>query len=144
MVQMIRKSFYRCLIEGTPDTCDNDRYFHQFKAEAREGFGWLGRQGLAVLPFRIRQLPSQEWIPLQRKIGPEGQDGFIGDPELFPAIVSAALFESEPTTGDTEKNEGSALTVIWFQHNALVVLEDEPLAWLRQLKWDNLAYDFTN
>lgn len=144
MVRMYREEFYIGLLQGMPDPYDNDTYFHGFRDKAMDLFGWIGKQGSVVLPFKVRHSPSHEWLPFQRKIGPKGQDGYRGDPEQFPYIVSAGLFESAPTTGDTEINEGSALNQIRFQHDAHVVLEDEPLAWLRQIKWDDLAYDYTN
>ena len=130
------------VLAGTPDTWDNDQRIHRLSAKGRELFGeYTGRPGMHLLPFRVKQPPDLEWLPLQREIGPKSMDAEIGETEWLPEIASIGVFQSTPTKGE-RKSDGSILSVIWLQHDPFVVLEEEPLEWLRQIKWDELAEDY--
>lgn len=143
LVQFYRQEIYLGVLEGLPDTWDNDHRILQLRAKGIELFGkWTGRPGMHLLPFRVKQPPNLEWLPLQREISPISSEAMYGDTEWLPEIASIGVFESTPTKGDTESSVGSILSVIWFQHDPFVVLEEEPLERLRQIDWDGLADNF--
>ena len=143
LVQMYRQEIYLGVLEGTPDTWDNDQRIHRLIAKGRELFGDTnGKPGMHILPFRVKQPPALEWLPRLRAVGRVSMDAEIGEIEWLPEIASIGLFRSTPTKGDAGSNVGSVLSVVWFQHDPFVVLEEEPLEWWRQIKWDELAEDY--
>jgi len=143
LVEMYRQEIYLGVLEGTPDTWDNDQRIHRLSAKGRELFGeYTGKPGMHILPFRVKQPPDLEWLPRQRAIGPVSYDAELGETEWLPEIASIGIFQSTPTKRDTGSSVSSVLSVIWFQHDPFIVLEEEPLCWLRQIKWDDLAEDF--
>jgi len=63
------------------------------------------------------------------------------DPEWIPLICCIGCFRSFPPVHDQEKH-GSCLTVVWYQDDYAMPIDEGIIQELKQLDWDRLATDF--
>ena len=140
LVQMYREETYLGLIQGTPDSWDNDQTIHDLAKRSREKmYTHWGKGGLHLLPIDVLRPPDWDWEPLGRELAPESNEGQLGDVELLPATASVATFVSEPVKDDPYQGHHSILTIMWFQRSSLVTFEDKMMEHLRNVSWNELA-----
>jgi len=90
-----------------------------------------------VLPTQMQAWPKKEWLPWVMPSEPDTVPG--STPEILPGFVTVARFISSPLQDDPEDGDASLLSVIWFQHDPHLFIEEEPLECLRQVNWELLA-----
>lgn len=140
LTDMYREETYLTLIQGDPDSCDNDQRIHDFANRSSEKlYGQWGKAGFHLLPFEVMRPPEWDWEPLGREIAPPSNEGKLGEVELLPATVSIATFVSDPTKDNPYERHHSILSVMWLQRSSLITFEDKLLDHLRKINWNELA-----
>jgi hypothetical protein len=113
---------YSGLLEGSPDARANE-VFMQWALSA------AAKHCLELNPIHL--------LPPERRTEPPNERGRVT--EWLPRVQCIATFGSTKVR-DPDKCT-SELTVVWFQHDFAMPIDDRALAQLRALDWDALATD---
>ena len=144
LVSLFREDTYVGLHEGYPNALFNDRRIAHLEARGKKVV-WNSTP--VLLPFRVKRWPNNLWVPYQREF--DSTRALSDDHEIFaltresreilPSVISFGLFDSAPIKDDPENGDWSELAAIWLQNDPFLVIAEEPLQHLRQVKWDEFA-----
>jgi hypothetical protein len=122
---------YSGLIEGIPYAALNNDEIDRAMHKARS-FGYAEAR-----PYLI-PAPRRDYL---RKPGDaSGLRSWPGPLELLPAVRCIASFKHVIPVRDRDKHR-SVLTVVWFQDDFALPIEQTVLDQLRLIDWDSLAVD---
>jgi hypothetical protein len=122
---------YLGLIEGIPYAGLNNDEIDCAIQEARS-YGYAAGSPYLIPP------PRRDYL---RKPGDaSGLPSWLGPPEFLPRVRCMASFKDVLPVRDRDKHL-SVLTVIWFQNDFALPIEQTVLEQLRLLDWDSLAVD---
>jgi hypothetical protein len=126
-----QKLTYGNMLEGIPHAEWNDYEIEEALKDAQQSFHWTPH--LLTPPRRNHfQLTGEPIHPLIRKHTPD----LI--PEWLPWVRCIAGFESGPVD---PANDGSWLTLVWFQDEFAMPIDAGILDQILALDWDSLATD---
>lgn len=131
---------YAGLIEGVPNKKTNDwRIEHDLRRAARDG--QIVGEPYLIPPQRrdyLREPGDMDVLREQKSHYPKELER---DPEWLPLICCIGYFESIKAARDP-KMDGSCLTIVWYQDDYALPINDKILQTLKQLDWDRLAFDY--
>jgi uncharacterized protein (TIGR02996 family) len=124
---------YAGLVDGTPTRSSNDYHIEHTLREAETRRFGVGRPHLIPPPRRDY---LREPGDMQRIV-----DHFPDlVPEWLPKVECVGYFKDVVTARDPDRDL-SLLTVVWFQDEYALPIQEPALSQLRELDWESLAVD---
>ena len=128
---------YLGLIEGLPDTDSSTFFIRGALKTAEESFH--PRSKPVLLPPARR-----DYFRTPGDMAAAKRGAFAGrNIEWLPLVTCIAQFDSVMPARDPEM-QGSTLSVVWFQDEWAMPIDQAALEAIKKLDWDNLATDFDN
>jgi uncharacterized protein (TIGR02996 family) len=123
---------YAGLLEGTPNRESNDRHIEYAREEAR-------RRRVAVRPHLIHP-PRRDYFRTPGDMQRVRNYSPHWVPEWLPVVQCIGCFQSSVTARNPEMHV-SLLTVVWFQDEYALPIQEPALSQLLDLDWESLAVD---
>jgi hypothetical protein len=123
LIALHQSLVYSGLIEGVPHEEMNERLIEGSVRDARKAFGHEE-------PFLI--VPVQEPLDI-------GREYPFGKPATIPGVQCIAYFQCLFPTPRDPARAYSAMTVVWFQKQFAMPIDEEVLAKIQAIDWLTLA-----
>lgn len=125
LIALNQSRTYEGLLEGLPTKEMNSGIIKRAAKTAQEL--WRGT------PYLIT--PAETTITLDH-------DYPFGTPASIQAVVCTARFRSLSPVSADNRNDYSALTIVWFQSNFALPIADSALTHIRLIDWNAYAADY--